>query len=133
MRRFIYIFFAMLAYLVFGSRSCVPDAEKIPEEIIVQQLKDSIREKSDAEYLSSDQIKAFEKQAKSVLSLFKEREQKIDSWKFDDDQVTIAIKYHAVLSVDLPNGMKAGDELNLTGLSEFIFEGDKIMSIIDKS
>ena len=49
------------------------------------------------------------------------------------DHTEVNIAYHAVLAIDLPNGMNAGDELNLTGKSIFKFDGDKIISITDIS
>lgn len=76
----------------------------------------------------------FKKQAESAKQYFTQREQSIESWEFDDLQVTIKIDYKATLAVDLPNsGLKMGDTLNLQGKSEFEFEDGNIKSITDKS
>jgi hypothetical protein len=40
---------------------------------------------------------------------------------------------YAVLAVDLANGLRKGDELNLQGRSIFKFSGDKIVAISDIS
>ncbi|WP_324302096.1 hypothetical protein [Galbibacter sp.] len=51
----------------------------------------------------------FKKQAESAKQYFTQREQSIESWEFDDLQVTIKIDYKATLAVDLPNsGLKMG-------------------------
>ena len=48
-------------------------------------------------------------------------------------KVIIEIVYQAILAVDLPNGMKAGEGLSLNGKSIFSFVDDKIAIIIDES
>lgn len=83
--------------------------------------------------LRTDGIKKFINQAESAKQYFKKRQQTIKSWKFQAQKVIININYKAVLAIDLPNGMKAGDTLKLKGLSEFYFKGGKIINIKDKS
>lgn len=78
-------------------------------------------------------IQAFENQAKSAKDYFKSRKQTITSWEFKDNIVVIEIDYEAILAVDLPNGMKAGDTLKLNGQSVFVFEKDLVVAIRDKS
>lgn len=83
--------------------------------------------------LRTDGIKKFINQAESAKQYFKKRQQTIKSQKFQAQKVIININYKAVLAIDLPNGMKAGDTLKLKGLSEFYFKGGKIINIKDKS
>ncbi len=78
-------------------------------------------------------IAGFKEQAESAKQYFTQRQQTITSWEMDGDMVGIEIDYEAILAVDLPNGMKAGDTLKLKGQSEFVFEGDKIVAIRDRS
>lgn len=47
--------------------------------------------------------------------------------------MTIDISYKAILAIDLPNGMQAGDTLELNGKSEFEFDNRKIKKISDYS
>ena len=76
---------------------------------------------------------AFQTQAEAAKAYFSERKQTITSWDFQDNQVTIDIDYVAILAMDFPNGMKAGDTLQMKGQSAFVFEGEKIIRITDKS
>lgn len=78
-------------------------------------------------------IDALREQAQQATQLFESREQIIRSFKHDGNQTEIEIDYNAVLAVDLPNGLKKGDILNLKGQSVFAFEGDKIVGIKDIS
>jgi hypothetical protein len=78
-------------------------------------------------------IAAFKEQALQAAMLFKNRQQTVTAIEHSTDHIEVNIAYHAVLAIDLPNGMNAGDELNLTGKSIFKFDGDKIISITDIS
>lgn len=75
----------------------------------------------------------FEKLARQSAALFKEREQKIISYKESENKVNVDIEYRALLTVDLPNGLKGGDKINLQGRSEYIFKDGLIYSIVDES
>ncbi|WP_353780119.1 nuclear transport factor 2 family protein [Winogradskyella sp. 3972H.M.0a.05] len=75
----------------------------------------------------------FKAQAESAKQYFTKRQQTITSWEFKNQNVIINIDYNAILAIDLPNGLKAGDTLELKGTSEFEFEDDKIVKIVDKS
>ena len=83
--------------------------------------------------LRTDGIEAFRQQAASAKQYFQEREQRISSWEFENGSITVEIDYRAVLALDLPNGLKAGDALELRGRSTFKFEGDKIIHLVDIS
>ena len=83
--------------------------------------------------LRTEGLEAFKKQAESAKQYFVQRKQTIESWEFNNIKVSIDINYEAVLATDLPNGLKAGDTLNLKGISEFEFESGQIKKITDKS
>lgn len=78
-------------------------------------------------------IEAFRQQAEQVRQFFQTREQRLTNLSFDTDTVTVEINYHAVLAMDLPNGMKKDDELKLKGKSIFRFKDHKIIAITDIS
>lgn len=78
-------------------------------------------------------LPAFKQQAEQVSPIFSSRQQTVNSFKHDDDRTEVEITYHTVLAIDLPHGLKKGDELKLHGKSIFEFEGDKIIAITDIS
>lgn len=78
-------------------------------------------------------IAEFKDQAELAVNFFESREQKITSRSSTDSTITLTVDYQAIVKTDLPNGLKKGDTLNLKGKSTFIFEGDKIVKIIDES
>ena len=75
----------------------------------------------------------FELLARQSSYLFKDRQQKIISVTETANKINVEIHYHAVLAVDLPNHLKAGDKISLNGNSEYIFKDGLIYSIIDES
>lgn len=83
--------------------------------------------------LRTEGLAAFTEQAKAATQYFKERKQTIESWTLQDSIVEIGISYQAILAIDLPNGLKVGDTLELTGTSIFKFSDGKIKHITDKS
>ncbi|MEL6558145.1 MAG: nuclear transport factor 2 family protein [Bacteroidota bacterium] len=76
---------------------------------------------------------AFRQQAESATAYFKTREQKVTNWIFSDDLIEVELLYTAVLAMDFPNGLKAGEQIQMKGLSVFTFRGDKLVKIVDKS
>ena len=77
---------------------------------------------------------AFREQAEMAKHYFSARRQTITAWEFlSPETVRININYLGVLAVDMPNGMKAGDTLELTGSSEFTFKDEQIIGISDVS
>jgi len=78
-------------------------------------------------------IENFKEQATKSKYLFKEREQRIIKMEFTGNQVKVDIMYQGVLASDLPNGLKAGDRIELKGVSIFIFNNNKIIEIMDIS
>lgn len=83
--------------------------------------------------LSINGLSAFAEQAEKARAFFSERRQTIKSFSHSDKQTEIHIDYHAILAIDLPNGLKRGDSLNLKGKSIFTFSDAKIISITDIS
>ena len=78
-------------------------------------------------------INEFKEVANTSIGMFKEREQKIISYEEVNDTINVTISYHAILAVDLPNGLKAGESLDLEGKSEYVFKDNLIISIVDES
>lgn len=76
---------------------------------------------------------AFKELAEQSKRLLSERRQTIVSFVHEADQTTIQINYFAVLAIDLPNGLKKGAELQLSGVSVFKFDGNKIVALSDIS
>lgn len=83
--------------------------------------------------LRTEGLDDFKRQAESAKQYFKQRKQIIESWELSDSIVVINIDYKAILTIDLPNGLKSGDTLTLKGKSEFEFVDGKIKRISDKS
>jgi hypothetical protein len=78
-------------------------------------------------------LEAFKVQAQKAATYFLHREQLISDLKIEDQLAEVAIDYKAILAIDLPNGMKQGETLQLKGRSVFRFENDLIISIEDYS
>ena len=71
--------------------------------------------------------------AEQSLSLFSERHQKIESFEIQGSVGVATIAFRAVVATDLPNGLKEGQVLNLSGRSEFEFQDGAIVKITDIS
>lgn len=83
--------------------------------------------------LTTTGISAFETQAEQAKNIFSRREQKITEIALNDNSAEVKIDYCGVLAIDLPNGLKAGDKIELEGKSIFRFEDEKIIEITDIS
>ena len=86
--------------------------------------------KINAEASGSNQFRELAVQSKA---LFSSRYQKATNFKFTGNMATTDIAYEGILAVDLPNGLKAGEELRINGRSEFEFKDGKIYRITDFS
>jgi ketosteroid isomerase-like protein len=80
----------------------------------------------------------FESLARQSLSLFKSRRQTIRSLTLGERTAAVEIEYEAVLAVDLPVGrnaelLKAGETMQLRGVTVFAFSDGKIARISDYS
>jgi len=76
-------------------------------------------------------LTAVKQQAEQAKAYFSERTQTIKSFNHADSRCEIEIEYKAILAMDFPNGLKKGQELNLSGISVFEFPGDKIIRLTD--
>lgn len=94
------------------------------------QFKNISNEEVDVQTEGKEQ---FEKLARQSAMLFREREQKVISCNEADNKVNVEIQYRAILAVDLPNGLKSGDRMEMQGRSEYIIKDGLIYSVIDKS
>ncbi|WP_181306555.1 nuclear transport factor 2 family protein [Rufibacter sp. XAAS-G3-1] len=83
--------------------------------------------------LSLNGLTAFRAQAEAAKDLFSERTQTIKSFTHHPDATEVAIAYKGILALDLPNGLKKGDTVQLAGKSVFRFSGDKIIQLTDIS
>jgi hypothetical protein len=71
--------------------------------------------------------------AEQSLPLFTERHQDILSFEANETKAVASIGFRAVVANDLPNGLKKGQVLSLSGRSEFEFSDGAISKIIDIS
>lgn len=76
---------------------------------------------------------AFAAQAEKAKTLFSAREQQITDLHDSGEQVIVQIAYTGTLAQDLPNGLKAGETIQMPGRSVFTFREDKIAAIRDES
>ena len=78
-------------------------------------------------------IEEFTAQAQAATQYFRQRKQTAESFIFQEDTVIVSIDYKAILAIDLPSGLRAGDVLELKGTSEFTFFNGSIIDIKDRS
>ena len=78
-------------------------------------------------------IEAFRALAEQGVQLLAEREQTILDCIAIDDRAAVRIGYRAKVKTDLPNGWKAGQEIEMTGTSFFMISEGKISEVIDAS
>ena len=78
-------------------------------------------------------IEAFRALAEQGVELFAEREQTILDCIAIEDRAAVRIGYRAKVKTDLPNGWKAGQEIEMTGTSFFMISEGKISEVIDAS
>ena len=75
----------------------------------------------------------FRELAQQSAFLFSLRNQTPTNFETDGEVVSVDIKFTGTLATDIPDGMKAGDELRVTGRSEFEFRDKKIYRLTDYS
>jgi len=78
-------------------------------------------------------IEEFRALAEQGVQLFAEREQTILDCIAIEDRAAVRIGYRAKVKADLPNGWKAGQEIEMTGTSFFMISEGKISEVIDAS
>lgn len=74
----------------------------------------------------------FRRLAEQGAVLFTERRQTITAWTFRPASVVVTIAWRGVFAVDVPDGPRAGTEMELLGESEFEFSGERISRIVDR-
>lgn len=75
----------------------------------------------------------FRRLAEQSKAFFSSRQQDPSNFNFTGDQASVDITYQGVLAIDLPNGLKAGETLKLSGRSEFCFKDGLLIAISDYS
>ena len=80
----------------------------------------------------------FETLARQSLGVFRSRRQTIRSLTLGERTAAVEIEYEAVLNIDLPGGqnaepLKAGETMQLRGVTVFAFSDGKIARISDYS
>jgi hypothetical protein len=78
-------------------------------------------------------IESFRLLAEQAVLLFVERQQAIIDCISIEDRAALRIAYRAVVKQDLPNGWKAGQEVETSGISFFSFDGTSITAVVDAS
>lgn len=78
-------------------------------------------------------IQQFKELAEQSSKLFSSRCQTVTKYSAVDEKVEALINYEGILAVDLPNGLKSGDKLQLQGRSVFEVKEGKISLIEDYS
>jgi hypothetical protein len=78
-------------------------------------------------------IQEFRELAEKSAKIFSSRCQTVTDYSAIDGKVEIQIDYEAILAVDLPNGLKNGDKLQLKGKSVFEIQEGKLSLIEDFS
>ncbi|UUZ86259.1 nuclear transport factor 2 family protein [Paenibacillus sp. P26] len=78
-------------------------------------------------------VQAFRELADRSAKMFSARRQTITGYRTEDSKIEVRIEYIGTLAVDLPNGLKTGDHLQLEGKSLFEFKDGKISLIEDYS
>jgi ketosteroid isomerase-like protein len=77
-------------------------------------------------------IDAFRALAEQGRQLFSAREQRLTSLDFDGDTAHAGIAWRGTFAVDLPDGPRAGTTIELQGHSEFSFDGERIVKLVDR-
>ena len=75
----------------------------------------------------------FRAQAEAAAEMFSQRNQTLKAVSAQHATLVAEIDYVGTVSKDLPNGLKAGEKIELSGVSEFTFLDGKIASIVDRS
>ncbi|NEW07229.1 nuclear transport factor 2 family protein [Paenibacillus sp. SYP-B3998] len=78
-------------------------------------------------------IHEFRELAEKSIKIFSSRHQTVTKYSTVGDKVEVHIDYDAIVAVDLPNGLKVGDKIQLKGKSVFGIHEGKISLIEDYS
>ena len=78
-------------------------------------------------------IEDFKELANNSIKIFKERAQTITSYIESDDTVNVEINFRGILAIDLPGGLKSGENLVMNGKSTYVFKDNLITLLVDES
>lgn len=78
-------------------------------------------------------VEEFRELAEKSTTIFSSRCQTVTDYISSGDKAEVQIDYEGVLAVDLPNGLKAGDKIQLQGKSVFQSQEGKLSVIEDYS
>lgn len=81
----------------------------------------------------SDGKAEFESLASESVKIFSVRQQVVTAIEMSERAATVSIDYTGTLAIDLPNGLRAGQILELKGQTYFEFQNGKISHIKDVS
>ncbi|MCG9648958.1 nuclear transport factor 2 family protein [Vibrio brasiliensis] len=81
----------------------------------------------------SDGKAEFESLASESVKIFSVRQQVVTAIEMFERAATVSIDYTGTLAIDLPNGLRAGQVLELKGQTYFEFQNGKISHIKDVS
>ncbi|WP_420426781.1 nuclear transport factor 2 family protein [Algiphilus sp.] len=81
----------------------------------------------------ADGAASLRQMAEQAKTIFAARRQTLLAFSETSKEAAIQVAFEGVLACDLPNGMKAGQELRLEGRSEFTFEDGRLIRIVDIS
>lgn len=82
---------------------------------------------------STNGKEAFRQLAEQSVAMFSMREQRVRSLQGNGDVILLDIAYRGTLAVDIQDGPVAGTLIELSGSSEFSFDGRLVRSIVDRS
>jgi len=69
--------------------------------------------------------------AEKSADIFSERRQTLTTMVFDESNIAVEVEYWAKLAMDLPDGKKAGEEVEFRGASFFVVRDGKISRLTD--
>lgn len=78
-------------------------------------------------------IAEFQRLAEQGMAVFQYRKQTISNIIACNGHVTLDIDYVAKVAADLPNGWRAGQTIQLRGVSVFTLKDGKIVDLVDMS
>jgi len=78
----------------------------------------------------ADELRAL---ADESTRIFSSRRQTVTRFSSEGETAVVQIDFTGVAALDLPNGLKAGETLQLSGRTEFIFRDGRIIRLTDYS
>jgi hypothetical protein len=119
---------AIQAYIrAYNSKNVPAMLMLVDDQIIFENVSNS------SGIMTTSTKQEFEKIASQSLQYFSERKQVVRFSVLSVNSAAVEIDYQAVLAQDLPNGMKAGQHLQLRGVSIFEMQSGKFTRISDYS